>query len=186
MLAELRRAEARFLVVGAHALAAHGVPRATVDLNVWIDASPENVRRVWAALAAFGAPLSALKITEADLTRPDTVAQFGRPPWRIDILTGISGVTFDEAWPERIEADLGDVSVPFIGPVHRSRSSVAPPSSATSGRVAAGRISPISSRSTVSDAAQVSALLTAALTDRGGVPEKAQTPGMQQSVTGGE
>ena len=115
LLAELRRAEARFLVVGAHALAAHGVPRATVDLDVWIDASPENVRRVWAALAAFGAPLSALKITEADLTRPDTVAQFGLPPWRIDILTGISGVTFDEAWPERIEADFEDVSVPFIG-----------------------------------------------------------------------
>jgi hypothetical protein len=81
LLAELRRAEARFLVVGAHALAAHGVPRATVDLDVWIDASP----------------------------------QFGLPPWRIDILTGISGVTFDEAWPERIEADSGDVSVPFIG-----------------------------------------------------------------------
>jgi hypothetical protein len=115
LLAELRRAEARFLVVGAHALAAHGVPRATVDLDVWIDASPENASRVWAALAAFGAPLSALTITEADLTRPDTVAQFGLPPWRIDILTGISGVTFDEAWPERIEADFEDVSVPFIG-----------------------------------------------------------------------
>ena len=115
VLAELRRAEARFLVVGAHALAAHGVPRATVDLDVWIDPSPENVSRVWAALAAFGAPLSALEITEADLTRPDTVVQLGLPPWRIDILTGISGVTFGEAWPERIEADFEDVLVPFIG-----------------------------------------------------------------------
>lgn len=115
LLAELRRAEARFLVVGAHALAAHGVPRATVDLDVWIDPSPENAARVWAALAAFGAPLESLAITPADLTRPDTVAQFGLPPWRIDILTGISGVTFDEAWPDRIEAYFDDVLVPFIG-----------------------------------------------------------------------
>ncbi|MFY7922199.1 MAG: hypothetical protein ACOVSI_07260 [Gemmatimonas sp.] len=115
LLAELRRAEARFLVVGAHALAAHGVPRATVDLDVWIDPSPENAARVWSALAAFGAPLDALMITPADLTRPDTVAQFGLPPWRIDILTGISGVTFDEAWPDRMEAYFDDVLVPFIG-----------------------------------------------------------------------
>lgn len=115
LLAEFGRAEVRFLVVGAHALAAHGVPRATVDLDVWIDPSPENAARVWSALAAFGAPLDSLAITPADLTRPDTVAQFGLPPWRIDILTGISGVTFDEAWPERIEAYFDDVLVPFIG-----------------------------------------------------------------------
>ena len=115
LLAQLRRADARFLVVGAHALAVHGVPRATVDLDVWIDASPENAARVWAALAAFGAPLDALEICETDLTRPDTVAQFGLPPWRIDILTGISGVTFDEAWPERVEAYFEDVLIPFIG-----------------------------------------------------------------------
>jgi hypothetical protein len=115
LLAEFGRADVRFLVVGAHALAAHGVPRATVDLDVWIDPSPENAARVWAALAAFGAPLEALAITPVDLTRPDTVAQFGLPPWRIDILTGISGVTFDEAWPARIEAYFDDVLVPFIG-----------------------------------------------------------------------
>jgi hypothetical protein len=115
LLAEFGRADVRFLVVGAHALAAHGVPRATVDLDVWIDSSPENAARVWAALAAFGAPLEALAITPADLTRPYTVAQFGLPPWRIDILTGISGVTFDEAWPDRIEAYFDDVLVPFIG-----------------------------------------------------------------------
>lgn len=115
LLAEFGRAEVRFLVVGAHALAAHGVPRATVDLDVWIDPSPENAARVWSALAAFGAPLDSLAITPADLTVPDTVAQFGLPPWRIDILTGISGVTFDEAWPDRIEAYFDDVLVPFIG-----------------------------------------------------------------------
>jgi len=115
LLAELVRAKARFLVVGAHALSVYGVPRATIDLDVWIDASPENAKRVWAALAAFGAPLESLNIRESDLTRPDTVAQFGLPPWRIDILTGISGVTFDEAWHERVEDNFDDVRVPFIG-----------------------------------------------------------------------
>jgi hypothetical protein len=115
LLTELVRADARFLVVGAHALSVHGVPRATVDLDVWIDASPENAARVWKALASFGAPLASLKIRESDLTRPDTVAQFGLPPWRIDILTGVSGVTFDEAWPGRVEAPFDGVSVPFIG-----------------------------------------------------------------------
>ncbi len=79
------------------------------------DLPSENAARVWSALAAFGAPLESLAITPADFTRPDTVAQFGLPPWRIDILTGISGVTFDEAWPDRIEAYFDDVLVPFIG-----------------------------------------------------------------------
>lgn len=115
LLAELVRTDARFLVVGAHALSVHGVPRATVDLDVWIEASPDNARRVWAALAAFGAPLASLQIRESDLTQPDTVAQFGLPPWRIDILTGISGVRFDEAWPERVEDLFDGVRVPFIG-----------------------------------------------------------------------
>ena len=103
VLAELVRAEARFLVVGAHALSVHGVPRSTVDLDVWIDASPDNAKRVWAALAAFGAPLVALNISEADFVRPNMVAQFGLPPYRIDVLTGVSGVSFDEAWKDRVE-----------------------------------------------------------------------------------
>jgi hypothetical protein len=115
VLAELLRANARFLVVGAHALSVHGVPRATVDLDVWIDPTPENAKRVWAALAAFGAPLDSLQIRESDFTRPDTVAQLGLPPYRIDILTGVSGVTFDEAWNERVEDLFYDLRVPFIG-----------------------------------------------------------------------
>ena len=115
LLSELVRADARFLIVGAHALSVHGVPRATVDLDVWIDASSENAKRVWAALRSFGAPLESLQIRESDLSRPDTVAQFGVPPWRIDILTGISGVSFDEAWEERVEDLFDGVRVPFIG-----------------------------------------------------------------------
>jgi hypothetical protein len=115
LLAALVRADARFMVVGAHALSVHGVPRATVDLDIWIDSSPENAKRVWAALAAFGAPLESLQIRESDLARPDMIAQLGLPPWRVDILTGISGVMFDEAWPERIEDLFDGIRVPFIG-----------------------------------------------------------------------
>lgn len=115
LLIELVKAKARFLIVGAHALGVHGVPRATVDLDIWIDASQENAKRVWAALAAFGAPLDTLQVRETDLTQPDVVAQFGLPPYRIDIMTGVSGISFDEAWPERVEELFEDVRVPFLG-----------------------------------------------------------------------
>lgn len=114
-IVELVRAEARFLIVGAHALGVHGIPRATVDLDIWIDSSGENANRIWAALAAFGAPLSALQLQKSDLTRPDTVIQLGLPPYRIDILTDVSGLSFDEAWPERVEAAFEGVPAPFIG-----------------------------------------------------------------------
>jgi hypothetical protein len=114
-LAALLQAEVRFLVVGAHALGLHGVPRATLDLDVWIDRSAENAKRVWAALAAFGAPLADLDISAVDFVKPDIVAQFGMPPFRIDVLTGLSGVTFEEAWVDRVEASFGDLRVPYLG-----------------------------------------------------------------------
>jgi hypothetical protein len=115
LLIELVKAKARFLIVGAHALGVHGVPRATVDLDIWIDASQQNAKRVWAALAAFGAPLDTLQIQQTDLTQPDVVAQFGLPPYRIDIMTGVSGISFEEAWPDRVEDLFEDVRVPFLG-----------------------------------------------------------------------
>ncbi|MGH7670350.1 MAG: hypothetical protein ACRENQ_12750 [Gemmatimonadaceae bacterium] len=114
-LVELVTANARFLVVGAHALSVHGVPRATVDLDVWIDRTAENVACVWRALSAFGAPLADLKIRKDDLTRPDVVIQLGLPPLRIDILTSLSGITFDEAWPNRVQDRFANVPVPFLG-----------------------------------------------------------------------
>src|SRR6186997_403579 len=95
MLSALSAAGARFLVVGAHALAAHGAPRATGDLDIWIDATPENAAHVLAALRTFGAPL--LDLSAADLCTPETVFQIGVPPARIDILTSISGVEFGNA-----------------------------------------------------------------------------------------
>lgn len=115
ILAALVAEEARFLVVGAHALAVHGYPRATVDIDIWIEPSAENAERVWRALAAFGAPLDDLDLRLHDLTRVDVVAQFGLPPNRIDILTGVSGLVFDRAWTNRLEAPVEGVRVPVLG-----------------------------------------------------------------------
>lgn len=78
-----------------------------------MEASPENAERVMAALRSFGAPLHDL--TVADLATPDVVFQIGIPPRRIDILTSITGVAFDEAWRDRVEATYGDVRYPLIG-----------------------------------------------------------------------
>ena len=115
ILAALVAANAKFLVVGAHALAAHGVPRMTRDIDILVEPSPDNARRVWRALASFGAPLDSLKIREADLATVDRVIQFGLPPWRIDIMTSISGVSFAEAWNGRMNDDMLGVQVAFIG-----------------------------------------------------------------------
>jgi hypothetical protein len=106
-------AEVRFLIVGAYALAIHGRPRATGDLDLWIEPSAENARRVMRALAAFGAPLA--EITEADFTTPGVTYQIGVAPGRIDILTDLTGLSFAEAWPERVRKPFGALAVDFIG-----------------------------------------------------------------------
>lgn len=105
----------RFLVVGAHAMAAHGVPRATGDMDVLIEPGAENASRVWRALGAFGAPLHSLEVRETDFAKPDIVVQLGLPPYRIDVLTSISGVTFDEAWADRLDGEMQGVPVAFLG-----------------------------------------------------------------------
>lgn len=114
-LAALLSAEARFLVVGAHALAVHGVPRATGDIDVWIDRAPENVSRVWRALAEFGAPAEALGIRRSDFEAAEMVVQIGLEPRRIDVLTSVSGLTFEDAWPTRVVHRVADLEVPFLG-----------------------------------------------------------------------
>jgi hypothetical protein len=113
LLRAFRATDVRFLVVGAYALALHGRPRATGDLDVWIDPTPENAHRVITALANFGAPIA--DISEADLARPGTVYQIGVPPGRIDVLTELSGLSFAEAWTDRMRHPFGDVEVEFIG-----------------------------------------------------------------------
>jgi hypothetical protein len=116
LLSAFNAQSVEFLVVGAHALAAHGYVRATGDLDVWVRPAPDNARRVIAALDSFGAPLEDLTIE--DLTRPGTVFQIGVAPIRIDVLTDIDGVGFDEAWADRITARFLDVSVPVLSAAH--------------------------------------------------------------------
>lgn len=107
--------QVEYVIVGAYALALHGVPRFTGDLDVFVRPSADNAERVWRSLATFGAPVAAAEVRPADLATPGIVYQIGLPPARIDILTAISGVTFDEAWASREIADLEGSSVSFIG-----------------------------------------------------------------------
>ena len=116
LLAELAAAGARFLVVGAHALAVQGVTRATQDLDVWVEATEQNAERVWNAVVRFGAPLESLGIAKEDLLHPDRIIQLGLPPNRIDLLTGITGVdSFEEAWNDRVEREVEGLVVAFLG-----------------------------------------------------------------------
>ena len=105
--------EVRFLIVGGYALAVHGHPRATGDLDVWIECDEANAGRAYEALRAYGAPLQDL--TVQDLAIPGTVFQIGLPPIRIDILTRIAGVEFEVAWPARRDTPIDDLMVPVIG-----------------------------------------------------------------------
>lgn len=112
MLSALSAENVEFLLVGAFAMAAHGLVRATGDMDLWIRATPENAQRAWRALRAFGAPLFDISIV--DLSTPDVVFQIGVAPTRIDILTSIDGIIFDEAWPHRLLLPVGDHTVPVI------------------------------------------------------------------------
>lgn len=113
LLRELSAVEARFLVVGAYALAHHARPRATGDLDVWVEPTAPNSERVHRALHAFGAPLTDLSV--AELAQPELVYQIGVPPRRIDILTSLTGLTFEEAWSTRVEGPFGDTRCPYLG-----------------------------------------------------------------------
>ncbi|HEX8716603.1 MAG TPA: hypothetical protein VF722_06445 [Gemmatimonadaceae bacterium] len=116
LLVALAATDARFLIVGAHAMAVHGVPRGTQDMDIWVDPTPANADRVWRALAAFGAPLADLRITSDDLSRAGTVIQLGLPPNRIDLLTSLSGLPgFDAAWTARVERTFAGHPAPFLG-----------------------------------------------------------------------
>jgi hypothetical protein len=119
MLSAFVAADAEFLVVGAYALAAHGIPRATGDLDFWIRPTAANAERVLEALAAFGAPTS--EISTGDLTAADVVFQIGVEPSRIDILTSIDDVEFEDAWAERVLAQVEGLSVPILSVRHMIR-----------------------------------------------------------------
>jgi hypothetical protein len=104
LLSVLSAEKVEFMIVGAYALASHGFPRFTGDLDIWVRPSNENAQRVWNALLRFGAPLSGISLD--DFRTPDVVFRMGFPPSQVDILPGVSGVTFEEAWPNRVHATI--------------------------------------------------------------------------------
>ena len=108
-----------YMVVGAYAVAAHGLPRATGDIDLWVRPSGSNAERVWRALSEFGAPLD--RFTVGDFTAPDTIVQFGVVPHRIDILTSIEAVEFEDAWPERLQVTMDGIEMNVVGRNHLLR-----------------------------------------------------------------
>jgi hypothetical protein len=115
LLRVLVDAGVEFVVVGAYALSFHGAPRASGDIDIFVRPSPDNAAKVWRALLAFGAPLSAAGLAQADFEKPDLVYQIGLPPRRVDVLTSISGVSFEEAWSSRAPATVEGRAIYFIG-----------------------------------------------------------------------
>jgi len=105
-----------YLVVGAYALAAHGLVRATKDLDVWVRPERDNAERVLLALADFGAPLHDLTVD--DLSKAGLIFQIGVEPIRIDIITAIDGVAFPEAWSQRISARFSDQEASVLSREH--------------------------------------------------------------------
>ena len=105
--------EVEFIVVGGFAVAFHGHPRSTGDIDLWIRCSAQNASRVWKALREFGAPL--FDLTLEDLQTPGMVFQMGVVPSRIDVIMEIEGVIFDDAWKEHLIIDVEGMKVPVIG-----------------------------------------------------------------------
>ena len=115
ILVELHHAGAHFVVLGGYAVAFHGHPRATKDLDVLVEADPENAKRVYAALAAFGAPLSAFDVGVEDFASYDGVLQLGVPPRRIDIINHADGISFAEAIADGDTFSIEGCEIPVIG-----------------------------------------------------------------------
>jgi hypothetical protein len=116
MLRIFTDAEVRYLLVGAYAMGVHGHPRATGDIDLLVEPSAENSKRVYAALVEFGAPTE--ELTERTFSEPDVVFQIGVAPRRIDIVTSIDGVAFEPAYREHHLAEIGDIEVPCLSRDH--------------------------------------------------------------------
>lgn len=115
LLVSLADAGARFMVIGGYAVAFHGHIRATKDLDVYVDPTPENALRVERSLIALGAPLRALGISTKDFERPGVTVQLGVPPFRIDRITAVDGIGFGEAWPMHEVLNVEGRSIPVLG-----------------------------------------------------------------------
>jgi len=113
MLLAFNAAGVKYLVVGAYAVAVYARPRATGDIDLWVETTAENALRVFQALAAFGAPLD--RVDEQTFTEPEIIFQIGVPPIRVDVMTSIDGVAFEDAWPNRVPSVIGSIPVAVIG-----------------------------------------------------------------------
>jgi predicted nucleotidyltransferase len=112
MLQCLLEENVRFLLVGAYALAAHGFPRATKDIDFFVWATPENAPRLMRALTRFGAPLA--NISAADFSSEGIIFQIGNSPRRINIITNISGIKFEQAYANKTAITIEGLKIPVI------------------------------------------------------------------------
>lgn len=103
----------RYLLVGGHAVAAHGRPRSTKDVDLWLDSDAKNIASACDALVAFGVPVS--MVTALRTAKPDEIVWLGRVPARIDILQTLPGVEFPECWARRVTIEVEGVTIPVIG-----------------------------------------------------------------------
>ena len=123
LLALFNAHNVEYLIVGGYALGFHGAPRFTGDLDIFVKSDAVNAQHILTALADFG--FASVGLTPSDFDRPDQVVQLGVPPVRIDLITSITGVSWDEAWTGRIAGRYGDIPANHIGPraVHSQQTS---------------------------------------------------------------
>jgi len=112
MLQTLLNNKVKFLIVGAYAMGAYGYPRATGDFDIWVDSSRDNSKRIYTSLSEFAAPV--YDISENTFTETGIVFQIGVAPRRIDIITHIDGVKFQDAYNSRETVEIDGLSIPFI------------------------------------------------------------------------
>ena len=116
LLASFNAHKIDYIIVGAYALAFHGAPRYTGDIDIYVRPDPENAQRIMAALDEFG--FGSVELSAADFEVPDKVIQLGVPPVRVDMVTSITGVSWNDAFSGRVEGKYGDVPVHYIGREH--------------------------------------------------------------------
>jgi hypothetical protein len=108
----LKDNEVRYLVVGGYAVAFHGYPRYTKDIDIWIESTPENATRIVDAIRGFGFGSLGLKVD--DVLESDTIIQLGYPPSRIDLITSLPGVDFKICYNSRVEVEIDGITINFI------------------------------------------------------------------------
>ena len=113
LLALLNGHEVEYIIVGAYALAFHGAPRFTGDIDIYVNPTKENASRIVSALSSFG--FGTFGLTPEDFQKPDQVIQLGVPPVRIDLITSITGVSWAQASAGKVSGNYGDIPVSFLG-----------------------------------------------------------------------